>query len=193
VARQIVSLANLRFEESVKILEVARQTLLPRVEAAATVIIESYREGGGVFTFGNGGSAADAQHIAAELTGRFLKNRRPLKAEAFSTNTSSLTALGNDFGYETVFERLIEANTRKGDVAIGLSTSGNSPNVVLALKKAREMGVRTIAFTGQGGGKCAPLADVLLEAPSTVTPRIQECHVVLYHILCELVENAFAK
>jgi D-sedoheptulose 7-phosphate isomerase len=189
----MANLSDQRFEESAKVLAEARQILVPRVEAAVGLIIESYRAGGGVFVFGNGGSAADAQHIAGELVGRFLKDRRALRAEALSTNTSIVTALGNDFGYETVFARQIEANARRGDIAIGLTTSGNSPNVVVALKRAREMGLRTIAFTGQGGGQCAALADILLDAPSKVTPRIQECHMVIYHIICELIENAFAK
>jgi D-sedoheptulose 7-phosphate isomerase len=188
----MADVAGRRFDESIKILAEARPSLAPKVTQAAALIVEAYRQGRGVFIFGNGGSAADAQHIAGELVGRFLKERRALKAEALSTNTSILTALGNDYGFETIFARQLEANASKGDVAIGLTTSGNSANVVAALAKARQMGLATIAFTGQGGGKCAALADVLVDAPSKETPRIQECHVVAYHVLCELVEAALA-
>jgi D-sedoheptulose 7-phosphate isomerase len=188
----MADLVDQRFEASVNVLQAARRRLAPKIVEAADLIVTSYRQGGGVFVFGNGGSAADAQHIAGELVGRFLKERRALKAEALSANTSILTALGNDYSFDIIFARQLEANARAGDVAIGLSTSGNSPNVVAALEKARQMGLRTIAFTGQGGGRCAAVADVLLAAPSKETPRIQECHVVAYHILCELVEAAFA-
>jgi D-sedoheptulose 7-phosphate isomerase len=188
----MADLAGRRFDESMKVLAEARPRLAPKVIEAANLIVEAYRQGGGVFIFGNGGSAADAQHIAGELVGRFLKERRALKAEALSTNTSILTALANDYSFEMIFARQLEANAKQGDVAIGLTTSGNSPNVVAALVKARQMGLRTIAFTGQGGGKCAALADVLLDAPSKETPRIQECHVLSYHVMCELVEAALA-
>jgi len=178
------------FEESAATLRTTADALSDRVAHAAEIIIASYRAGGRLFAFGNGGSAADAQHIVAEMVGRFLKNRPGLAAEALTTNTSVLTCWANDFEYETIFARQLEANARRGDVAIGLTTSGNSPNVVAALAKARQIGMKTIAFTGVGGGKCAAVADVLLEVPSKATPRVQESHAVMYHIICELVESA---
>ena len=181
-----------RFEQSSAALRATCEQLAGRLAEAARLIIAAYRKGGGVFLFGNGGSAADAQHIAGELVGRFLKERRALKAEALTTNTSVLTCLANDYDYEMIFARQLEANARAGDVAVGLSTSGDSANVAAALAKAREMGLKTVAFTGSAGGRCAPLADVLLDVPACATPRIQECHMVLYHVLCELVENAIA-
>ncbi len=151
---------------------------------------ESWENERFIFVFGNGGSAADAQHIACELVGRFLKERRALKAEALSTNTSVLTAVANDYDQEMVFARQLEANACPGDVAIGLSTSGNSPNVVAALARASRMGLKTIAITGRGGGKCAQAVDILLDVPSELTPRVQESTTIIYHVICELVENA---
>lgn len=179
-----------RFEESARTAAKTLEHLGDRIAQAAAVIIAAYESGGGVFLFGNGGSAADAQHIACELVGRFLKERRALKAEALSTNTSVLTAVANDCDYEMVFARQLEANARPGDVAIGLSTSGNSPNVVAALARAGRMGLKTIAITGRGGGKCAHAADILLDVPSELTPRVQESTAIIYHVICELVENA---
>jgi len=152
----------------------------------------SLREGGKIVIFGNGGSAADAQHIAAELTGRYLRERAPLKALALHTDTSALTAIGNDYGYEHVFERQVQAWVHKGDVAIGISTSGNSKNVLLALRKAKEQGAFTAALTGEGGGKCAEACDVLLAVPSKATPRIQESHITIGHIFCALLEQSLA-
>jgi len=182
-----------RFVESAKVIHAAGERLAERIAEAAGIVIEAYRSGCGVFLFGNGGSAADAQHIAGELVGRFLVNRRALKAVALTTDSSVLTCLANDFSFEEIFARQIEANTVAGDVAIGLSTSGNSPNVVAGLSKAREMGLKTIAFTGQGGGRCAKLADVLLDVPcADPPPRVQEATMVIYHVLCELVEQVVA-
>ena len=182
-----------RFRESIDVSRLTLEHLCDRIAAAAELIVEAYRNGGGVFLFGNGGSAADAQHIAGELVGRFLKERKALKAEALSTNTSVLTALGNDYGFDSVFSRQLEANAREGDIAFALTTSGNSSNIVSALGQARKMGLKTIAITGNGGGKCAELADVLLDVPSKETPRIQESTVIIYHILCELVEKTIVK
>ncbi len=179
-----------RFKEASETAMQAGGHLAGRIEEAVKLIVASYKAGGGVFTFGNGGSAADAQHIACELAGRFMKERPGMRAEALSANVASITAIANDYDYDAIFSRQLEANARKGDVAIGLSTSGNSPNVLAGLAKAREMGLKTIAMTGSGGGKCAKLADVLLDVPSKVTPRIQESHAVIYHIICELVEAA---
>jgi len=181
-----------RFVESAKAIHAAGEQLAEPVADAVGIVIEAYRSGRGVFLFGNGGSAADAQHIAGELVGRFLVDRRPLKAVALTTDSSVLTCLANDFSFEEIFARQIEANATAGDVAIGLSTSGNSRNVVAGLAKAREMGLKTIAFTGRDGGKCAKFADVLLDVPHADTPRVQEATVVIYHVLCELVERVLA-
>ena len=179
-----------RFKESLATIGQSEEHLTKRLAQAAELIIHAYGNGGGVLLFGNGGSAADAQHIAGELVGRFLKNRRPLRAVALTTDTSVLTCLANDFSYEMIFARQVQALGRRGDVAVGLSTSGDSANVVAALSAARKLGMKTIAFAGLGGGKCASLADVLLDVPSRETPRVQEAHMVLYHVLCELIENA---
>ncbi len=176
------------FDDSREVVRLARDHLSDRIPQAVKIIVESYRSRGCVFSFGNGGSAADAQHIACELVGRFLIDRAPLRAQALTVNTSSLTSIANDYDYESVFARQIEAMGTKGDVAIGISTSGNSANVVEGLRKAREIGMRTIGLTGDGGGKCSELSDVLLDVPSNQTPRIQEAHEVIYHIICELVE-----
>jgi len=155
-------------------------------------IADALRSGGKVLTFGNGGSAADAQHFAAELVGRYLKNREAWPAISLTTDTSILTAVANDFGYDSVFRRQVEAHGRKGDVAIGISTSGRSPSVVTALAKAREMGLVTIGMTGQGGGKLAGQVDHLIDVPSSATPRIQEVHGLVIHVLCAIVEEAIA-
>jgi len=155
-------------------------------------IAEALRAGAKVLTFGNGGSAADAQHFAAELVGRYLKDRAAWPAIALTTDTSILTAVANDFGYDAVFRRQVEALGRKGDVAVGISTSGRSPSVVTALAKAREMGLVTIGMTGQGGGKLAGQVDYLIEVPSPATPRIQEVHGLVIHVLCAIVEEAIA-
>ncbi len=138
---------------------------------------------------GNGGSAADAQHIAAELSGRFYKDRPALFAEALHVNTSYLTAVANDYGYDEVFARLVQGFGRKGDVLFGLSTSGNSTNIVKAFEQARTIGMTTIAMTGQSGGQLAGLGDFLINIPSTDTPRIQEAHIMVGHIICELLEK----
>lgn len=180
------------FDESLATTAATRARLTEGIARAAEMIVEAYRAGHGVFTFGNGGSAADAQHIAGEFAGRFLLERRPLKAQALGTNAALLTALANDYGLEAMFARELEANATGGDVAIGISTSGRSASIVAALKKARELRLRTVALTGEGGGDCAAHADVLLDVPSRHTPRIQEAHAVMYHILCELVERAAA-
>jgi len=155
-------------------------------------IAQTLRAGGKVLTFGNGGSAADAQHFAAELVGRYLKNRDAWPAIALTTDTSILTAVANDFGYDAVFRRQVEALGRPGDVAVGISTSGRSPSVVSALATAREMGLVTIGMTGQGGGKLAGQVDYLIDVPSPATPRIQEVHGVVIHVLCAIVEEAIA-
>ncbi|MBN1553520.1 MAG: SIS domain-containing protein [Phycisphaerae bacterium] len=182
-----------RFTEHFEVLEAAEKQLAERIDDAAALMIKSYRAGGGVFLFGNGGSAADAQHVAGELVGRFLLNRPALKAQALSTDTSILTCLANDFSFDMIFARQLEANARAGDVAIGFTTSGNSANVVAGLEYARAHNMKTIAFTGEGGGKCVILADVLFDIPSSVTARVQEAGQLIYHILCEIVEAEMAK
>ena len=166
------------------------KSLLETLNRAATVIENCFRAGGKVYFCGNGGSAADAQHLAAEFSGKYMINRDCLPAEALHCNTSYLTAVSNDFNYEIVYSRLISGIGRKGDVLIGLSTSGNSANIVKAFEVCRAKGITTVAFTGKGGGTMAPLADLLLAIPSAETPRIQEAHITLGHLLCELVESA---
>ena len=155
----------------------------------AEIIIEAYRNGKKVILFGNGGSAADAQHITAELVGKYYLDRDPLPAVALTTNTSSLTAIGNDYSFDIVFARQLKASGQKGDVVIGISTSGNSENVIQAFKVAREMGLITVGFTGKSGGKLRSVADHCLCIPSDDTPRIQEGHITIGHIICEIVER----
>jgi D-sedoheptulose 7-phosphate isomerase len=150
----------------------------------------SLRAGGRILTCGNGGSAADAQHIAAELAGRLSRERPALPALALTANTSDLTAIGNDYGFDHVFARLVQAHGREGDVAVAISTSGNSPNVLAAVREARERGLRTIGLVGKGGGKLAPLVDCAIVVPSDDTQRIQESHITIGHALCELVDEA---
>lgn len=150
--------------------------------------LDTYRAGGKLLLCGNGGSAADAQHIAAELTGRFYKDRPPLDAEALHVNSSYLSAVANDYGYEMVFARMVEARGREGDILFALSTSGNSPNVLRAAEAARKRGMKVVALTGADGGKLKAQADFLLNVPSEDTPRIQEAHILIGHIICELIE-----
>jgi D-sedoheptulose 7-phosphate isomerase len=165
--------------------------LRPVTEAAAA-IIEALRQDGRLLTFGNGGSAADAQHLAAELVGRFQRERRSLAAIALTTDTSVLTSVGNDYSFDRVFARQIEGLGRTGDVALGISTSARSPNVIDGLKTARAQGLRTIALTGGDGGVIGPLAEIHINVPSTSTARVQEVHRTLLHVICDLVERAFA-
>jgi len=160
-----------------------------RIVQTAGKLVEILRGGHKVLFFGNGGSAADAQHLAAELVGRFGPDRAALPGISLSTDTSILTALGNDYGYEKVFSRQIEALGQKGDAAIGISTSGNSPSILEALDTARAKGLFTIGFTGESGGKMNDRADVLFRVPSRQTPRIQETHLLLGHILCDLADR----
>ena len=187
---------NNRISESITQSIAAKQAILSdsdflaRIEKAADMIITSLRNGGKIHFCGNGGSAADAQHLAAELSGRFYYDRPPLNAEALHCNTSYLTAVGNDYGYEQIFARLLRGTGHKGDVLIGISTSGNSKNIIEAYKVCKEMGISTISFTGQTGGKMKDASDLLLNVPSTDTPRIQESHIMIGHIICELVESA---
>lgn len=157
--------------------------------AISDCLVQALRAGKKVLLFGNGGSAADAQHIAAELAGKFYRNREPLPAIALTTNSSSVTAIANDYGYEAVFVRQLKGLVKEGDVVIGISTSGSSPNVLLAMEEAKRRGAITVAFTGQEG-KLNDLADFVLSIPSRDTPRIQEAHITAGHIICYLVEEA---
>ena len=159
------------------------------VVQVALRIVKSLGLGGKVFFFGNGGSAADAQHLAAEFTGRFLKERRALPALALSVNSSSLTAIGNDYGFDIVFARQLEALGKEGDVAIGISTSGNSLNVIRALETANAKSIFSVALTGKSGGTLKNIADCTICIPSEETPRIQECHILTGHLICEIVEE----
>ena len=161
--------------------------------AAGRRMAECLRGGGRVLAFGNGGSAADAQHLAGELVGRFRRDRAALSAIALTTDTSVITAIGNDMGYESVFRRQVEAHGRPGDVAVGITTSGRSPNVVQALLLARERGLVTVALTGGGGGRLVGAVDYLIDVPHAETARIQEVHVMVVHVLCQVVEEAMAR
>ena len=163
--------------------------ILEQIERIVALCIESYKSDNKILFCGNGGSAADAQHIAAELTGRFYLNRSPLYAEALHVNSSYMTAVANDLGYTETYSRILEACGRKGDILFGLSTSGNSPNVVRALQKANEIGLTTIGLTGISGGEMNNICDFIIKVPSDDTPRIQEAHILLGHILCQLVEE----
>ena len=162
----------------------------PAIVSAAVLIEECLRSGGKLLFCGNGGSASDAQHLVAEFVGRFVLERRALPAIALTANTSILTAIGNDYSYEVVFSRQVEALGRPGDVVVGISTSGNSPNVIAAMKKATELGMKTIGLAGKDGGALAKCVDISLVVPAKITARIQECHITIGHILCELVENS---
>lgn len=163
----------------------------PQVQAAADLIIESLFNGGQVLVCGNGGSSSDAQHLVGELVGRFLTERRPLPAIALGGSEAALTAIANDYSYEQGYSRQVRAYARPGDVFIGITTSGNSGNIVAAAEAAKAAGAKVIGMTGEGGGKMKELSDVLLNVPSKQTPRIQEMHILLIHVLCEAVDNAF--
>ena len=167
------------------------KTLSPVIERIAQMWIEALKNGNTIIFCGNGGSAADSQHLAAELVGRYKLDRPPLRALSLTTDTSSLTAIANDYGYDQVFARPLAGIGRCGDVLVGISTSGNSPNVVNAFTVAKEKGIATVAFTGEGGGKMKELADICLNVPASVTNHIQEMHIACGHIICGLVEASF--
>lgn len=181
------------FQESIWVKE---ETLSKNIDELVRVIKEAVvtlKKGRKLMFMGNGGSAADSQHIAAEFIGRFKKERQAMAAIALTTDTSIITAIGNDYGYEKVFARQIEGLGKKGDLVFGLSTSGNSPNIIEGLKQAQRMGIKTVTLTGCSGGKMAKLSDYSLIVPSNDTARIQESHICLSHAMCELVENALLK
>ena len=167
------------------------ERLLSVLEKIVNEIVTAFQRGNRIYFCGNGGSAADAQHLAAEFSGRFYTDRDALPAEALHCNTSYLTAVANDYSYEAIYARLIKGIGQKGDVLVGLSTSGNSGNIVKAFEVAREKKILTVGFTGDGGGKMKPLSDYLLNVPSKDTPRIQEAHIMLGHIICQLVEEKY--
>ncbi|MDD4830386.1 MAG: D-sedoheptulose 7-phosphate isomerase [Bacteroidales bacterium] len=164
------------------------EIFLKEIEKVKDAMVKALKEGNKILWCGNGGSAADCQHLAAEFSGRFYYDRPPLKSEALHVNTSYLTAVANDYSYDVVYSRLVKAMGDKGDILVGISTSGNSNNIILALEQAKENGMITIGFTGNGGGKMKEKSDHLLDIPSKDTPRVQECHIMVGHILCELVE-----
>lgn len=163
--------------------------LLETIELAVNLIVTAFQNGNKVLFCGNGGSAADAQHLAAEFSGRFYSDRNPLPSEALHCNTSFLTAVGNDYGYEFVYSRMMKGIGKEGDILIGLSTSGNSPNIVNAFEVCQTLGVTTIGMTGESGGKMKNIANHLINVPSSDTPRIQESHITIGHIICQLVEE----
>ena len=178
-----------QIRESIEVKRRIVERMVDQIAEAADMLVQSLRKGGKVILFGNGGSAADAQHIAAELVGRFKMERRALPAIALNTNSSVITAIGNDYDFTLSFSRQVEALVKEGDVAVGISTSGNSSNVIYALKRASELGAKTIALTGKTGGMLASVADLAIIVPSDDTPRIQEAHITIGHVLCDLVEK----
>ena len=176
-------------KESLEVKNLVLKNLVSQIEKAARWMIETLKGGGKIFFFGNGGSAADAQHLAAELIGRYRKDRKSLPAIALSTDTSILTAVANDYGFETVFAKQIEGLAKSEDLAFGISTSGNSRNVIEGLEKAKEIGCKTIGLLGCDGGRIAEIVDLAIIVPSKATPRIQETHITIGHILCQLIEQ----
>lgn len=163
--------------------------LIEGVQKVSEIIISAYKSGNKTLFCGNGGSAADAQHLAAELSGKFYLDRPPIHSEACHVNSSFMTAVSNDFGFDEVYARQIQAIGKVGDVLVAISTSGNSENIIQAIKKAQQMGLICICLTGKSGGRMAEMADVLINVPTTDTPRIQESHILIGHIICELVES----
>lgn len=184
-------LVRARLEESARIKRVLASQAVDGILAAAALLAAALKSGHKVLICGNGGSAADAQHIAAELVSRYLKERRALPAIALTTDTSILTAIGNDYSFDRVFARQVEALAEAGDVLVGITTSGSSPDVLAAVEAARRLGVKTLGLTGESGGKLAEAVDLCLRMPSSETPRIQEGHIAVAHVICELVENEF--
>jgi len=183
------SIIEFEFNEHLKISRTTMESIGNSLEIAANLCIESLKSGGKILIFGNGGSAADAQHIAAELVGRYKIERKGLPAIALTTDTSVLTSIGNDFGYNHVFDRQVEALANEDDVVIGISTSGSSANVINGLQAGKELGCKLIGLSGKGGGEMSALCDVNLLVPSENTPRIQEMHIVIGHTICHLIEK----
>lgn len=165
------------------------EALIAAIDKAVATVVTAFQQGNKVLFCGNGGSAADAQHLSAEFSGRFYTDRNPLPSEALHCNTSYLTAVANDYGYDVVYSRMVKGMGRTGDVLVSLSTSGNSLNIINAMKQAQELGMINIAFTGETGGKMKEFSDVLINVPSKDTPRIQESHIMIGHIICQLAEE----
>jgi D-sedoheptulose 7-phosphate isomerase len=186
---QIKNIIQASIDVKVQVLQ--NEEFLATINTVVDVIVDAFKKGSRVYFCGNGGSAADAQHLAAEFSGRFYTNRRALPAEALHCNTSYLTAVGNDYSFDVIYARLIEGIGREGDVLVGLSTSGNSANIVKAFEAAKEKEIITIGFTGTTGGVLKSSSDYLFAVPSTDTPRIQETHILIGHIICQLVEERF--
>jgi D-sedoheptulose 7-phosphate isomerase len=185
------SIIEFEFSEHLKTAQATLEYIADPLEIAANFCIDSLQNGGKILIFGNGGSAADAQHIAAEMVGRYKVERKGLPAIALTTDTSVLTSIGNDYGYNHVFDRQVEALANKGDVVIGISTGGSSSNVISALKLAKDIECKTIGFSGRDGGEMNALCDVNLVIPAEDTPRIQEMHIVIGHTICHLIDQAF--
>ncbi len=179
------------FELHKNTLEATANTLFPAIKNVASLFITTLRNGNKILLCGNGGSAADAQHIATELTGRYKTERRGLPAIALTTDTSALTAIGNDYGFDFVFARQVEALANVGDLVVGISTSGNSANVINALKVAKDFGCKSVGISGRDGGKMNELCDINLVIPSDDTPRIQEMHILIGHIICQIIDSEF--
>lgn len=175
--------------ESIQVKEEILRNQIESIYGIATLMIDCLKKDGKVIVFGNGGSASDSQHIAAELVGRFKRDRSALAGIALTTNTSIITSLANDYGYDVVFSRQVEALGKKNDVVLGISTSGKAKNVILGIKQAKKMGIKTVALSGSDGGEVVKLADVSLVVPSKVTARIQEAHITIAHIICEMIEQ----
>ena len=186
------SIIEFEFSEHLKTAQATLEYIADPLEIAANFCIDSLQNGGKILIFGNGGSAADAQHIAAEMVGRYKVERKGLAAIALTTDTSALTSIGNDYGYNHVFDRQVEALANKGDVAIGISTGGSSGNVISALKLAKDIGCKTIGFSGRNGGEMNALCDINLVIPAEDTPRIQEMHIVIGHTICHLIAQTLA-
>src|SRR5512136_753189 len=180
----------LRFKENTEVKARFLKESLPRLLEVITLVSKAFEAGNKVLFFGNGGSAADAQHLAAEFVNRYVMDRPPLPAIALTTDTSILTSVSNDLAFDEIFAKQLRALGKEGDVAIGISTSGNSPNIIKAFEVAKEMGMQRVAFTGNNGGIIAKMVDFPLVVPSTSTPRIQEAHILIGHILCEMVEHS---
>lgn len=187
----IKTMIEAEFEAHRKTIEASIEKLVPSVEEASMAVIETLKNGNKILLCGNGGSAADAQHIAAELTGRYKSERRGLPGIALTTDTSALTAISNDYGYSRVFGRQVEALANKGDLLIGISTSGNSPNILSAFETAKALGCRTIGMSGRDGGAMNEACDLNIVVPSNDTPRIQEMHILIGHTICQAIDNAF--
>jgi len=187
------SIIEFEFNEHLKTSQATLECISKPLETATNLCIDCLKNGGKILIFGNGGSAADAQHIAAELVGRYKVERKGLPAIALTTDTSALTSIGNDYGYSRVFDRQVEALANKGDVVIGISTGGGSSNVISGLQAAKELGCKLIGFSGRDGGDMNTLCDVNLVVPAEDTARIQEMHIVIGHIICQLIDNEFSQ